>query len=108
MKEIEFVQYLKNKFYFHHGLGIGDDSSIVKIKDHFQLITKDLLIENVHFNLEYFSFEEIALKSLAVNLSDIAAMGGIPEYFYLGLGFPAHYKNKELIITKHLPVKSVL
>ncbi|MCP5104244.1 MAG: thiamine-phosphate kinase, partial [bacterium] len=34
------------------------------------------------------SLEEIALKALAVNLSDIAAMGGEPQYFYLGLGFP--------------------
>lgn len=69
-------------------MGIGDDTSVVKIGDDYQLITKDLFIENVHFSLDYYTLEEVALKSIAVNLSDIAAMGGQSEYFYLGLGFP--------------------
>jgi len=64
--------------------------------DSHQLITKDILIENVHFKFDYFSLEQIAQKTLAVNLSDIAAMGGKAEYFYLGLGFPPRLGEKEI------------
>lgn len=88
MDERDFVRFLEENFSFSFGKGIGDDTSVVKSGEAYQLITKDILIENVHFTLDYFNPEEIALKALAVNLSDIAAMGGEAEYFYLGLGFP--------------------
>jgi len=94
MDENSFVDSLKKQFPFPAGIGIGDDTSIVKKGNGYQLITKDILIEGVHFDTSYFSSEEIAIKSLGVNLSDIAAMGGEPEYFFLGLGFPANFKNK--------------
>ena len=89
MNELDFVHTLKRKFSFSKGKGIGDDASVIKSGDSYLLTTKDILIEDVHFNLSYFSQEELALKSLAINISDIAAMGGTPEYFYLGLGFPS-------------------
>lgn len=88
MDEARFVEFLKERFPFSYGMGIGDDTSVVKMGDDYQLITQDLLIENVHFSLDYYTLEEVALKSIAVNLSDIAAMGGNSQYFYLGLGFP--------------------
>lgn len=88
MDESRFVDDLKTAFPFSHGLGIGDDTSVVKAGDYYQLVTKDILIQDVHFRLDDFTLPELALKSLAVNLSDIAAMGGEPQYFYLGLGFP--------------------
>ena len=90
MNEQEFVTFLSQTFPFTRGMGIGDDASVIKPlpADGSQLITKDILVEGVHFSLDYFNMETLALKSLAVNLSDIAAMGGVPQYFYLGLGFP--------------------
>ena len=88
MDETEFVEFLESHFPFSHIRGIGDDASVVKINDHYQLITTDMLIENTHFRLEDISLEDLAAKSLAVNQSDIAAMGGTPHYFYLSLGFP--------------------
>lgn len=96
MDEARFLQFLEERFPFSRGMGIGDDTSVVKTGDYFQLITKDLFIENVHFSLDYYSLEEVALKSIAVNLSDIAAMGGKPQYFYLGLGFPGKLKKEAL------------
>lgn len=96
MNEAEFVRFLKDKFPFKHGTGIGDDTSVVKINDCYQLITKDILIENVHFNLDYFTLEEVALKSIAANISDITAMGGEPLYFYLGLGFPGKLEKEKI------------
>ena len=88
MNESRFVDFLKRKFAFTRGTGIGDDASAVRARNGYQLITTDILIENVHFRLKDVTPGELALKSLAVNLSDIAAMGGEPLYFYLGLGFP--------------------
>jgi thiamine-monophosphate kinase len=98
MDEREFVAYLKKKFPFSHGLGIGDDASVVRSGKHFQLISSDILIENVHFRLRDISLPELALKSLAVNISDIAAMGGRAQYFYLGLGFPGSLSEEDLLL----------
>jgi thiamine-monophosphate kinase len=98
MDEQEFVAYLKKKFPFSHGLGIGDDASVVRSGKHFQLISSDILIEDVHFRLRDISLPELALKSLAVNISDIAAMGGQALYFYLGLGFPSCLSEADLLL----------
>ena len=51
------------------------------------LVTADLLLEDVHFDLSWTSLSDLGYKTLAVNLSDIAAMGGIPAYVTLSLGF---------------------
>jgi thiamine-monophosphate kinase len=97
MHEAEFLLFLEEKFSFSRGKGIGDDASTVRKGDCYQVITQDLLIENVHFDMDYYSIDEVALKSLAVNLSDIAAMGGVPQYFYLGLGFPKRLHGNLLL-----------
>lgn len=69
--------------------GIGDDCAIMPYKDeHSLLVTTDMLIENVHFLTSKISPEDLGHKSLAVNLSDIAAMGGRPLYAFLSIGLP--------------------
>ncbi len=88
MDERRFVDFLERKFPFHRGLGIGDDASVVRSGTSFQLISTDLLVEDVHFRLRDAPLATLAEKALAVNISDIAAMGGRAQYFYLGLGFP--------------------
>ena len=88
MDERRFVAFLQRKFPFRRGLGIGDDASVVRSGKTFQLISTDLLIEDVHFRLRDAPLADLAEKALAVNISDIAAMGGRAQYFYLGLGFP--------------------
>ncbi|MBN1385097.1 MAG: thiamine-phosphate kinase [Elusimicrobia bacterium] len=70
-------------------VGIGDDCAVVESKKgKFLLLTTDTLIENIHFSRRYFSFLDIGYKSLAVNLSDIAAMGGVPLYCLISAGLP--------------------
>src|SRR3989304_2614521 len=64
-------------------LGIGDDAAWVECKKASLLITSDLLLEGVHFNLRWTSFYGLGYKTLAVNLSDLAAMGGSPAYLIL-------------------------
>ncbi len=53
-----------------------------------QLAKVDCQVQGIHFNLDIISWEDLGWKSLAVNLSDIAAMGGIPHYALVSLGLP--------------------
>ena len=69
--------------------GIGDDAAVLSVPDGHHLLTStDLLIEDVHFRHDWTDCEALGHKAVAVNLSDIAAMGGTPRYLYLGLACP--------------------
>jgi thiamine-monophosphate kinase len=71
--------------------GIGDDAAVVTLsKGAVRLITTDILIEDIHFRLAYTDPLRLGKKALSINLSDIAAMGGIPQYFLLSMGLPPH------------------
>lgn len=68
--------------------GIGDDVAVVEMGEKALLITTDILIEDIHFERSWTDPFRLGKKALAVNLSDIAAMGGIPKYFLISLGLP--------------------
>jgi len=76
--------------------GIGDDVAVVKTANKALLITTDILIEGIHFERSWIDPYRLGKKALAVNLSDIAAMGGTPKYFLISLGLP---KNLSLSFT---------
>lgn len=78
-------------------LGIGDDAAWVAHPGGSSLITADLLIENIHFNLRWTLLTDLGHKSLAVNLSDIAAMGGVPAYVIVSLGVPPHFDSEDIV-----------
>lgn len=69
-------------------IGIGDDTAAWRADTSIQLATIDALIQNVHFSLDTASWEEVGWKALAVNLSDIAAMGGRSRYVLVSLALP--------------------
>lgn len=71
-------------------VGIGDDCAVRRIsKNQFELVSQDLLLEGVHFlSGDRKHWESVGWKALAVNLSDIAAMGGKPLGAVVGLGLP--------------------
>jgi thiamine-monophosphate kinase len=68
--------------------GIGDDCAVFRSGGRNWLVTTDALVEGVHFRLETNPPYRLGKKCLAVNLSDIAAMGGIPRFAFLNLGLP--------------------
>jgi len=69
-------------------IGLSDDAAVWKPCNPFQLATADSLVENIHFSFKYTTWQELGWKSVAVNLSDIAAMGGVPMYALISLGLP--------------------
>jgi thiamine-monophosphate kinase len=80
----EFKELIRQNF-----TGIGDDCSITPLKeDMAQIFTTDMLIEKTHFLRDKITPFQLGFKSLAVNLSDIAAMGGTPVASYLSVGLP--------------------
>jgi len=78
-------------------LGIGDDCAVSEVPaGELLLTTTDMLLENVHFRRDWTSPRLLGRKSVAVNVSDIAAMGGDVRHLYLGLGVPVHVPVAEL------------
>ena len=67
--------------------GIGDDAAVLDGgSDHKKLISTDMLLEGVHFDLSYIPLTHLGYKAVTVNVSDIAAMNGIPKQMTISLG----------------------
>ncbi len=71
-------------------VGIGDDGAVLRPSGSRALVaTTDMLVEDVHFKLAYASAYDVGWKTLAINLSDIAAMGALPRYALISLALPS-------------------
>ena len=66
--------------------GIGDDAAVIDNGQEKTVITKDLLLEGVHFDLSYTPLKHLGYKSVAVNLSDLCAMNATPRQILVGIG----------------------
>ena len=69
-------------------VGVGDDAAVfgnVFTNGDYQLVTADMLIEKSHFRCDWATPEQIGIKSVSCNVSDIAAMGGIPTFMFVSL-----------------------
>lgn len=87
--EFEFIDYIKANFPAPEGIfGIGDDCAVMPAGDGELLFSTDLLMEGVHFLRSESSPEDVGWKAAAVNLSDIAAMGGAPVATFLSIALP--------------------
>lgn len=77
--------------------GIGDDCAVIRLDETSgQVITTDMLVEGVHFLKDKISPYQLGRKSVAVNLSDIAAMGAFPNAIFLSLSIPKGISNEWL------------
>jgi thiamine-monophosphate kinase len=77
--------------------GVGDDCAVWQGDSASQLAKVDCQVQGVHFNLDIISWEDLGWKALAVNLSDIAAMGGIPRYALVSLGLPLDTEVEDVV-----------
>lgn len=70
-------------------LGPGDDAAVLNAPDGRVVVSTDVLVEGVHFRLDWSSPEQVGRKAVAVNLADIAALGAVPTAVLVGLACPA-------------------
>jgi len=98
--EFEFIKRLTGDCVINNSgivRSIGDDAAVYTPEpDMLQVLTTDLLAEDIHFTRKSISPGNLGYKSLAVNLSDIAAMGGVPRALYLGIGRSKYLKEADL------------
>ena len=78
-------------------LGIGDDAAVLRSgREGLTLFTIDALVEGIHFNLDYTPLESLGWKALAINISDIVAMGGYPKYGVVSMSLPADWQVEQV------------
>lgn len=80
--EFALIEHLTHEMAIHHDetiLGIGDDAAIIENTDGCTLVSTDLLVEGIHFDLMYHPLKHLGYKAVVVNLSDIYAMNAIPK-----------------------------
>lgn len=76
--------------------GIGDDAAIIDSGSHFTLVSTDMLVEGIHFDLAYTPLKHLGYKSVVVNISDIYAMNGIPEQITVAMAISNKYSVEAL------------
>jgi len=97
--ENEIIAHLIKHCSFPHSMlkkGIGDDAAVwlAAGAKEFQLVTTDMLVEEVDFRQEWITPRELGRKSITVNLSDLGAMGARPRFFTVSLGLPENVTNR--------------
>ncbi len=96
--ELELIQRIRRaatRSRQRPGRGIGDDCAVLSVpRGHELLVTTDFSLEDIHFRREWHPADSIGHRCLARGLSDIAAMGGIPQSAFLSLALPADTPQK--------------
>lgn len=100
MKEEEVINLIKKRLKIKNPdvlVGPGDDTAVVSYNSReYLILTTDCVVEDVHFSRKETTLFQIARKALAVNLSDIAAMGGLPLYALVCAGLPQGFTRREI------------
>lgn len=76
--------------------GIGDDAAVLNYQDKLTLVTTDLLLEGVHFDLTYVPLKHLGYKSAVVNFSDIYAMNGYPRQITVSIGLSKRFSVEDM------------
>ncbi len=87
--EFGLIDKIKEKFKASNEstvMGIGDDAAVLEVTDKLTLLSTDMLVEGVHFDLSYMPLQHLGYKAVSVNVSDIAAMNGIPKQITVNIG----------------------
>ena len=87
--EFGLIEHLTRKVQLHNESsirGVGDDAAVMDYSGRRVLVTSDLLLEGIHFNLMYTPLKHLGYKALIVNISDVLAMNGFPEQVFVSLG----------------------
>ncbi|MDE6499012.1 MAG: thiamine-phosphate kinase [Muribaculaceae bacterium] len=92
--EFGLIDRLTDSLPVHHAstvVSVGDDAAVLNYPDSEVLVTTDMLLENVHFDLTYVPLKHLGYKAAVVNFSDIYAMNGTPRQITVGLGISKRF-----------------
>lgn len=97
--EFGLIKHLTEKFKIKNEstlVGVGDDAAVLDYKNKKVLVTTDLLLEGVHFDLVYVPLKHLGYKAAVVNFSDIYAMNGQPKQITVSLGVSKRFSVEDL------------
>ena len=99
MQEFKLIQKIKELTQSNNtnNLNIGDDCAVIKNINTDILVTTDILVENIHFSLKYYSFYDIGYKSAQANISDIICKGGHPKNAFISLSIPKKINDENIL-----------
>ena len=101
MEEFKLIEKIKKltEYKNTNNLNIGDDCAVIKdisqCKD--ILVTSDILVENIHFSLKYYSFYDVGYKSAQANISDIICKGAYPKNVFVSLSIPKKINDENIL-----------
>src|SRR6195952_4418641 len=97
--EFGLIDHLTKNIELHNAssiVGVGDDGAVIDPLGKQMVVSTDLLIEGVHFDLMYTPLKHLGYKSVVVNVSDVYAMNATPTHFVLGFGFSNRFSVEAL------------
>lgn len=97
--EFGLIRHLTEKFKLNNASsvkGVGDDAAVLDYQDKQVLVTTDLLLEGIHFDLVYTPLKHLGYKAAVVNFSDIYAMNGHPKQITVSLGISKRFAVEDL------------
>ena len=97
--EFKLIEHLTKQVKIHNKStikGIGDDCAVLEYKDKQTLVTTDLLIEGVHFDLGYAPLKHLGYKAVMVNLSDVYAMNGMAKQITVSIAVSNRFSLEAL------------
>uniref|UniRef100_UPI003F4BC1AA thiamine-phosphate kinase n=1 Tax=Brachyspira catarrhinii TaxID=2528966 RepID=UPI003F4BC1AA len=101
MQEFKLIEKIKEltKSNNTDNLNIGDDCAVIKniSTDKDVLVTTDILVENIHFSLNYYSFYDVGYKSAQANISDIICKGAEPKNAFISLSIPKKINDENIL-----------
>ena len=97
--EFVLIRHLTENFPIKHKstlYGVGDDCAVIDAADGKTVVTTDLLLEGIHFDLTYCPMRHLGYKACVVNFSDVYAMMGVPRQMTVSLGISKRFKVEDL------------
>ena len=97
--EFGLIDHLTKEFPLRHPSslrGVGDDAAIIENGDFCTVVSTDMLVEGIHFDLAYVPLKHLGYKSVVVNLSDIYAMNAIPKQILVSIAISNRFSVEAL------------
>lgn len=110
--EFKLIEHLTEQVKLYHKStvrGVGDDCAVIEYADMQTLVTTDLLVEGVHFDLSYMPLKHLGYKAVMVNLSDVYAMNGLAKQITVSIAVSNRFSLEaleELYAGIHLACKT--